>query len=199
MTDPWEKFIEGSLVEKFNEGFRSTAPKPPEEVVAPARNAESTAFEKFFGLSPSMPQQSSGRKVTHDFVVNGLVERGLPRNIAEGFALNIAEESGFDPGINEIEPLVPGSRGGFGLIQSTGLRRDQLEAAARARGVDPADPEFQLDRIVEELKTTERRAAEKIFAANTVGEAATAVVNDFLRPAEENRARRVAKFQSLGF
>jgi len=35
--------------------------------------------------------------------------------------------------------LVPGSRGGFGLYQLTGMRLDAYESFAASRGVDPSD------------------------------------------------------------
>ena len=140
------------------------------------------------------PRQMSGGKVDAQFIIDGLIRRGLPAHVAEGFALNAGEESGFDPGINEITPLVEGSRGGFGLFQWTGPRRRALEAFAAQRGVSPADPELQLDMIAQELRTTERRAASSIFATETSAQAAAAIVTDFLRPAPENRDRRVAKF-----
>jgi hypothetical protein len=69
-----------------------------------------------------------------DAVVQALVSRGMPEHIAEGFALNFQDESGMNPGINEASPIVPGSRGGFGLAQWTGPRRDALEGYATNSG-----------------------------------------------------------------
>ena len=125
---------------------------------------------------------------------SGLIERGLPEYIADGFVMNFQDESGLDPGINEISPTVPGSRGGFGLAQWTGPRRRQLEAFAQSRGAPPSDINTQLDFLVSELGGSESRAAQSILSTKNSGQAATAIVNDFLRPAEENRARRVARY-----
>ena len=36
-------------------------------------------------------------------------------HVADGFVMNFKDESGLNPGINEQNPIVPGSRGGFGL------------------------------------------------------------------------------------
>jgi hypothetical protein len=63
-------------------------------------------------------------------LIQGLMARGFPRHIAVGMVANMRAESGLNPGINEIAPLVPGSRGGFGLYQVTGPRRRQYEAFA---------------------------------------------------------------------
>lgn len=124
----------------------------------------------------------------------GLIQRGYAPHIADAFILNMEDESGLDPGINEAAPIVPGSRGGFGLYQLTGPRRRQYEAFAAERGVPPADVDAQLDFLDLELRTTERRAADRIFAADNTADAAVAIVNDFLRPSEEHRARRAARY-----
>ena len=50
-------------------------------------------------------------------IIAGLVARGMPLHIAQGVVANMKAESGLQPGINEIAPVVPGSRGGFGLNQ----------------------------------------------------------------------------------
>lgn len=129
-----------------------------------------------------------------DWFVDGLVARGMPQHVAEAFAWNARDESRMDPGINEIAPLVPGSRGGFGLMQWTGPRRRALEAFAAERGVDVADPDMQLDFLMTELQGPEAAAARAIFAAPDAQTAAAAIVNKFLRPAEEHRARREAAY-----
>lgn len=125
-----------------------------------------------------------------DWFIEGLVARGMPQHVAEAFAWNARDESRMDPGINEIAPLVPGSRGGFGLMQWTGPRRKALEAFAAERGVSVADPELQMDFLMMELQGPEAGAADAIFAAPDTKTAAAAIVNKFLRPAEVNRAKR---------
>lgn len=124
----------------------------------------------------------------------GLIERGLPEHVADGFLLNFQDESGLNPGINEAAPTVPGSRGGFGLAQWTGPRRVALEQQAAARGVDPSDLELQLDYLMGELQGPESRAAQSILGAQDTGSAAAAIARDFLRPAEEHLNRRVANY-----
>lgn len=129
-----------------------------------------------------------------DYIVSELVERGLPQHIATGFALNFQDESGLNPGINEANPIVEGSRGGFGLAQWTGPRRRALESYAAQRGANIADPELQLDFLMTELQGPESGAWQKIQAAGTPGEAGAAIVNAFLRPAESHRRRREAEY-----
>lgn len=119
---------------------------------------------------------------TPDYIVEGLIQRGMPRAAALGFAGNFQVESGFDPGINERNPTVAGSRGGYGLAQWTGPRRRQLETFAASRGVDVSDPDLQMDFLIWELQNTEKRAGDAIFAAQDPTEAARLVSTEFLRP-----------------
>jgi len=130
-------------------------------------------------------------------LVQGLVQRGLPLHIAQGFVGNMGVESGFDPGINEISPLVEGSRGGYGLYQLTGPRRRQYEEYARQRGVELASVDAQLDFLMHELATTESRAFGRIQAAQTPEEAARLVSEAFLRPGIPHLDRRIEETSRL--
>lgn len=123
-----------------------------------------------------------------------MLERGMPEHVADAFLMNFEDESGFDPGINEKAPLVKGSRGGYGLYQATGDRRRAYEEYAKMRGAALDDPEAQIDFMMFELQGPESRAAESIFAAPDTRTAAIAIARDFLRPAEANLERRIAKY-----
>ena len=129
-----------------------------------------------------------------DWITDGLIARGMPPHLALAFGWNGMDESGLDAGINEANPTVPGSRGGFGGMQWTGPRRRALEAFAAERGVSPADKDLQLDFLMSELQGPEASAWAKISSAKDTPTAAAAIVNDFLRPAEEHRASREAKY-----
>lgn len=61
---------------------------------------------------------------------------GLTTNNAAGIASGLAAESGIQA-INEKNPLIPGSRGGFGFGQWTGPRRIAFEKYAADHGLDP--------------------------------------------------------------
>jgi len=153
--------------------------------------------ENAYGPRQSVSMDYSGG-IGGDWIVEGLVQRGLPQHIAEGFAMNMKDESGFDPGINERNPLVKGSRGGYGLYQLTGPRRRQYEKFAGQRGSDYADPNAQLDFLMWELENTEKNAANSIFNTRTAREAGAAIVNKFLRPHESHRAKRASKYLNSG-
>lgn len=127
----------------------------------------------------------------------GLKARGMPEHVANAFIANFKDESNLNPGINEAAPVVPGSRGGFGLAQWTGPRRKALEAFAAQTGRPVDDLDVQLDFLMQELQGPEARAGATIMSAKNAPEAAAAIVNSFLRPAEENRSRREAAYLGM--
>ena len=127
----------------------------------------------------------------------GLKARGMPEHVANGFIANFKDESNLNPGINEAAPVVPGSRGGFGLAQWTGPRRKALEAFAASTGRPVDDLNVQLDFLMQELSGSEAGAAGAIMSAKNAPEAAAAIVNSFLRPAEEHRSRREAAYLGM--
>lgn len=132
-------------------------------------------------------------------IYDGLIARGMSPDLAAAWILNFKDESGLNPGINEIAPLVPGSRGGYGLYQLTGPRRRAYEAYAAERGLPLDSVDAQLDFMMTELQGPEARAWEKIQAAGNTGDAAAAIVTHFLRPAEEHRSRREAKYRGADY
>lgn len=136
--------------------------------------------------------------VTETDLILKILARGATPAQAFGLVANFIQESGLDPGINEANPTVPGSRGGFGLAQFTGPRRVAFEKFARERGAPLDDVDAQLDFIFNtEFPTTERRAANSFFTAKTPEEAALAISRDFLRPGIPNNERRLAEARRL--
>lgn len=130
-------------------------------------------------------------------VIQGLIDRGLPAHIAIGIAGNMAVESRFDPGINEINPIVAGSRGGYGLNQWTGPRRRQYESYASDRGAALNDLDTQLDFTLWELANTEKRAGDALMSATTPEDAARIYSEKFLRPGIPHLDRRIAEARRL--
>lgn len=133
-----------------------------------------------------------------DAIRAGLIERGLSPAVTDGFIMNFQDESGLNPSINEAKPLVPGSRGGFGLAQWTGPRRVALEQFAQQSGRDVADPNVQMDFLMHELQGPEANAAKTIMSAQNSGDAAVAIAQNFLRPAQQHLDRRVARYRGAG-
>lgn len=123
-------------------------------------------------------------------VLNGLLQRGIPAHIAQGIVTGMKAESGLNPGINEIKPLVPGSRGGYGLNQWTGPRRVAYENFAKSRGAPLDDLATQLDFTMTELQGPESRAWAALQGAKTPEEAARLYETQFLRPGIPHGGRR---------
>ncbi len=105
-------------------------------------------------------------------VKNLMRDLGLTEQQAYGIAGAGAVESGILP-INEKNPAIPGSRGGFGIWQHTGSRRDPLEAFIRAHPemtVHEANYQF----FVEDMKKNYPHLLSAIKQTNRAGPAAVA-------------------------
>lgn len=122
-------------------------------------------------------------------VYQGLLSRGLPEHVAQGFMMNFQDESGFDIDVTEAEANVHGTRG-RGLYQLTGARR----AAFEARYGNDYSIDNQLDWLMEELGGSESAAAQAILNTTNAGQAGAEIVTRFLRPAEEHRMDRVGRY-----
>lgn len=126
------------------------------------------------------------------------MQRGLTEAQAKGVVANmIVESDGLQPGVNEYAPVVPGSRGGYGLNQWTGPRRRQFEAFAADRGTALDDVDTQLDFTMWELQNTERNAFNALQSAQTPMDAARIYSEKFLRPGIPNSERRMAEAARL--
>ena len=127
-------------------------------------------------------------------IYQGLVSRGAPDHVARGIMRNLKDESGFRTDINERNPIVPGSRGGFGLMQWTGPRRRQLEAYARSVGKPVSDLDTQLDFMFKEFGSTEKSSYQKMLATNNENDAAIMFLKKNLRPAAAHQASRGRRY-----
>lgn len=130
-------------------------------------------------------------------ILAGLVQRGIPVPVAQGIVANMIAESGLKTDINEISPIVPGSRGGYGLNQWTGPRRRQFEAFAAERDVPTSDLNAQLDFTLWELQNTEKGAWNALQGVNDPVEAARIYSERFLRPGIPNMDKRLSEAARL--
>lgn len=125
-------------------------------------------------------------------IIAGLVARGMSLPVAQGVVANMKAESNLQPGINEISPVVPGSRGGFGLNQWTGPRRVAYEQFAAERGKPLDDLQTQLDFTMFELQGPERAAYAALQGVQNPLEAARIYSEQFLRPGIPNMDKRLS-------
>jgi hypothetical protein len=77
------------------------------------------------------------------------------------------ESNGFET-LQEIKPVVAGSRGGFGWFQWTGPRRRAFEAFCKKNGLNPKDDNANYLFLVLELHGPEKSAIAKLKAAKTL-------------------------------
>lgn len=90
------------------------------------------------------------KALMHDF--------DLDATSAAAIVGNIGHESGGFKFLQEIKPMVPGSRGGWGWAQWTGPRRRAFEAYVDRNAMDPASDEANYKWLFVELSTTESKA-----------------------------------------
>lgn len=166
---------------RFRQGRRSELADLSDEVVAARLEGQQ------YG-SYGVPQEGVQAQV-----YQGLIDRGMPAHIAEGFMMNFQDESGFNIDVTEAAPNVHGTRG-RGLYQLTGSRRDAFEA----KYGDNYSVDNQLDFLMEELNTTESGAWEVIRNSQNAGEAGANIVNRLLRPAAEHARDRTARYVGAG-
>ena len=171
----------------------------PTADVAPSPSVASALMQspQMVANQPPVPGLQPSGEGGASYIRQGLVARGLPEHEADAFVVNFQDESGLNPGINEKNPIVPGSRGGFGLYQLTGPRRVAYEQYAAERGVPVDDVDAQLDFMMGELQGSEAKAAQNILTAPDTATAAQAIVRDFLRPSPQYRDSRMAKYAAL--
>lgn len=119
---------------------------------------------------------------------------GLTEAQAAGVVGNLDHESGGFKSLQEIEPLVEGSRGGYGYAQWTGPRRRAFEAWAAENGLDPASYEANYGFLRHELTATPEGAViDKLRGAQDPATAATIFSKTFLRPGIPHMDSRVAR------
>lgn len=128
---------------------------------------------------------------TEEYYIREYQKRGLSRPVAEGIVASMNAESGLNPAINERSPVVPGSRGGFGLAQWTGPRRVAFERWASDNGKNINDEQAQIDFTMAEFAGPERAAYDALIQSPDAQSAAATFTNQFLRPGVPNMEARV--------
>lgn len=119
---------------------------------------------------------------------------GLTPAAAAGFAGNLSHESGDFKILQEINPTVKGSRGGYGWAQWTGPRRRQFEKWAADNGLDPASNAANYGFLKYELQNTPEGAVlGALKGVNDPAMAAQIVSERFLRPGVVNMDSRVKR------
>lgn len=112
---------------------------------------------------------------------NYMTTKNLTPIQTAGIMGNLQAESGFDPAINEKNPVVSGSRGGYGIAQWTGGRRVALENFAKDSGRDVSSLDLQLDYMWHEFQNGEKAAYEHLLKQTTVPNATQSFLDKYER------------------
>lgn len=100
------------------------------------------------------------------------------------------ESAGFKK-LQEVKPLVPGSRGGWGIMQWTGPRRREAEAYWERNNLDPSDMDANYKFLFVELSGPEGGVLPRVKSAKTLEEKTKIFSEMFLRPGIPHMDSRV--------
>lgn len=188
---PQESYNPAEAILKHMMGLK----KEEEAIVA----SEGTGPDTVEATATKMPRSRASVTKPSD-VGNRLMkdimsELGVSKEVAAGIVGSGHYESGGFSTLQEIDPLVKGSKGGFGYMQWTGPRRVEFEAYAKARGLSPDSYEANKDFFIHEIKNTEEgKVLAALKDAKTPTEASYIFSETYLRPKPEtaNYAKRGA-------
>ncbi len=156
----------------------------PIPVSAPGQPSPATA--------PVAPTGGGGSSIGFKLRGDLMASFGLARHQAAGIVGNLAHESANFTILQEIHPVVAGSRGGYGYAQWTGPRRRDFEAWVASKGLDPASYAANWGFLHHELTATwEKRVIPLIKGARTVEEATRIFSNKYLRPGAVHMDSRI--------
>lgn len=103
---------------------------------------------------------------------------------------NAGHESGGFKSLQEKNPIVKGSRGGYGIMQWTGPRRRDYEAYCARNNFNPADMDVNYKFLFVELNGPEGKVIPKIKKADGLYAKVEVFSNTFLRPGIPHMASR---------
>jgi hypothetical protein len=112
---------------------------------------------------------------------------------------NLGTETGGFTALQEKNPVVKGSRGGYGWLQWTGPRRRKYEAYCKSKGLDPAADETNYQYFVHETLTDEWKSIQQVRKTTTIEAATETFMLLNLRPGIphlDNRKRWAARAQA---
>lgn len=167
---------------------------PPAPGRDPVRAALGTA-------QPATPEfEETASRLTTDL----MRDFDLTEEQASAIVGNLAVESANFQTLQETQPLVRGSRGGYGYAQWTGPRRRAFESWAEENGLDPSSYEANYGYLKKELSETDdvignigRNTIARLRETDNLEDATTLVMEYYLRPGIPHAARRQASAQQI--
>lgn len=169
-------------------------------------NWKTSKQEEEEGARQSAKLDADTVKFANEIASDIVKEFNIPEHAARGMVAEAMAESGDFKQMQELKPLVPGSRGGLNIMQWTGPRRVALEQFAARNGMDPSDKSTGRAFLIEELKGPEgRKLLPHLMKSKDAWAAAQATRQIFLRPQsvqegwqDAGRDRRVRQRLFLG-
>lgn len=116
---------------------------------------------------------------------------GITRIQACGIFGNIGTETGGFKHLQEIKPVVAGSKGGYGWMQWTGPRRRKYEAWCKTNNRNPADDESNYLYLVKETKTDELHSLNQLRKTTAIESATETFMAQNLRPGVKHLDNRI--------
>lgn len=104
---------------------------------------------------------------------------------------NLGHETGGFKHLQELNPTVKGSKGGYGWMQWTGPRRKKYEAWCKKQGKNPADDETNYLYLVQETLSDEWKSIQQVRKTTTLKAATETFMLLNLRPGVRHLESRV--------
>jgi hypothetical protein len=156
----------------------------------------------------SRPDKKFNFKETSVRLVSDLMtDFDLTKVQAAALVGNLAWESDNYQGMQEYEPAVKGSRGGYGFAQWTGSRRKMFEKWSKENELDPSSYEanygflkFELSSANDEIGSMGVNTIKKLKDAKDLDGATSIVMKEYLRPGiphEDKRKKRASQVLGL--
>jgi hypothetical protein len=118
---------------------------------------------------------------------------GITKAQAAGIVGNFDHETGGFKYLQEIEPVVPGSKGGRGFAMWTGPRRKAFEAWSAENNLNPDSYDASFGFFIHEVQNTnEGRFMEALEKTTTAEEAAKVFSRNYLRPGKPRMSKRIS-------
>lgn len=132
------------------------------------------------------------RKKAHPLMRQLMRDFGFTSLDAAAIIGNAGHESLGFAKLQEMKPVVKGSRGGYGFFQWTGPRRKAFEAWCAGKGLSPSSDEGNYGFLVHELLTSESKAVNATKKAAGLQAKVIAFENAFERSGVKAYDKRLA-------
>lgn len=204
--DAWNAAVSASPVQPEMRTDMPISVTPLTETGEPAPVADSLVsalmgqneYDRSTNMSAQAPSAAGG-SVHARLMADLQRDFGFSREQAAGVVGNLAHETGNFQHMQEIAPVVPGSRGGYGFAQWTGPRRRAFEAWAAQNGLDPTSYEANYGFLRHEMTNTpESAVVDRVRGQDDVAGATQAFSEQFLRPGVVNMGSREGYAQQAG-